>query len=122
MAWLIVGKCAFFAIFFGVATWVWHRKRDRTPTETGKMWITAWVSAGFFAAAMLLASGVLIAGYPMPRPAIYIVASLALGAIVSACVGGAIHGLIARRVQGLGPDADYGDLDDIPRPEESLRR
>jgi heme/copper-type cytochrome/quinol oxidase subunit 3 len=120
--WFLVGQCAFFALFFGVATWVWAHKRDRTPTQTGKMWVTAWVAAGFVSAGVLLTSGGLIAGSPMPRGARYLVAGLAVGAIVAGFIGGAIHGLIARKIQRLGPDADYGDLDNIPAPEESLRR
>jgi len=121
MDWHIVGKCALFALFFGVATWVRARKRDRTATQTGKMWLDAWVSAGFFSAGVLLATGILIKD-SVPQTTMHLVDGLAFGAIVVAFFGGAIHGLIARRVRRLGLNADYGDLDDLPPPEESLRR
>ena len=120
MDWLVVGICALFALFFGEATWMCYRRHDRSPTQTGKMWATAWVVAGLFSATLLMAEGILVQGSLHPRPMPYLV--LAVGAIVAAWICGCIHGHIAERILRFGPDADFGDLDDVPPPEESLRR
>jgi len=120
MAWLIVAMGAFFATFFGVAAWECAQRRDRSPTLSGKMWATAWVTAGLLSATLIMAAGNLVQGSLYPRPTPYVL--LAVGAIIAAWICGCIHGHIAERVLRFGPDSHFEDLEDFAPPRESVRR
>jgi hypothetical protein len=116
MAWVMVGQCVAFALLFSIATWVRARRSGRTPAQSAKMWGTAWMTGGFLFAASLLAAAIIIEAGPIPRPTRYVVFTLAGGAMILSLAGGFIHGWVLRRLDRLGPDPDYGDLDEIPPP------
>ena len=122
MPWLVVGLAFVAAILFAVATWVRARRSDRTPGQTTLMWCAAWLAGGFFFTGIILAIGILVQDVSIPPAIRYVAIALTGATLVLAVAGGLVHGLVLQRIKKAGPDPDYGDLDDLPPPEESLRR